>query len=158
MKITAIDQEVNDYDWFAIDIENKIAHLSSAGGILPFSVTQSAEENLLLVDYFNSAEVRENNFLINSSFQVPSNMQRPEMRKIFFRYYALYSARGLYSFTRNEFNSDGKWSDFEYSLLTIPVTPLLLQSLPSAVQEIVSRTRYNGVFSDSNILDLRSIT
>jgi hypothetical protein len=158
MEITAIDQEINDYDWFAIDIENRIAHLSSAGGILPSSVTQSAEENILLVDYFQSLDIKENNFSINNSFQVPSNMQRPEIRKMFFRYYALYSAMGLYSFARNEFNSDGKWSDFEYSLLTIPAAPLSLQSLPIDIQEIVSRTRYNGVFSDSNILDLRNIT
>jgi hypothetical protein len=158
MEITAIDQEINDYDWFAVDIENKIAHLSSAGGILPSSVTQSAEDNLLLVAYFQSLEVKENDFLINVNFQVPSNMQRPEMQKMFFRYNALYSTRGLYSFARNEFNNNGEWSDFEYSLLTIPTKPLSLQSLPIDIQEMVSRTRYKGAFCDSHILDLRSIT
>lgn len=157
MEISDIEQEISDISWFAVDREFNISIMSSNGGRLPLSVAASAEDNYTLVEFFDSLGTSENAFVINKNFQLPDTMQRSEQQRIFFQTFSLQSARGLYSFSRNEKDVNGIWSDTEYSLVTIPNNPIIFTSLPNYIQIIINKTRYNGVFKHTNILNLQNI-
>jgi hypothetical protein len=157
MEISDIEQEISDINWFAVDAEYSISSMSSNGGRLPLSVASSAEDNYTLVEFFDSLATPENAFIINKNFQLPDTMQRSEQRRIFFQTFSLQSARGLYSFSRNEKDISGIWSDREYSLVTIPSNPICFTTLPKDIQTILSKTSYNGIFKHANILNLENI-
>jgi hypothetical protein len=159
MQISAIEQEVSDLDWFAVDCEGHIATLSSAGGRLPPSAASSVEDNALLVDFFRSLAADSDEFLIGVAYQARADAQNhPVMNRIFFEHYAFYSVRGLFSFNRNETDTKGAWSDSEYSLVTMPPKPLSYEELPQHIQEIIGKTKYAAAFSISPLLDLRAVS
>ena len=165
MQISAIEQEVSDINWFAVDCEGHLATLSSAGGRIPPSAASSVEDNTLLVSFFRSLAVDSEEFLIDAAFQQawadaqhPVILQHPVMHRISFEPYAYYSVRGLFTFRRNETDTKGLWSDSEYSLVTKPPKPLSYAELPQHIQEIIGKTTYAAAFSTSPLLNLRAVS
>ena len=116
-------------------------------------------DTALLVDFFRSLAADSDEFLIGAAYQVQADAQNhPVMNRIFFGHYAFYSVRGLFSFRRNETNTEGAWSDSEYSLVTMPPKPLSYTELPQHIQEIIGKTTYAAAFSTSPLLDLRAVS
>jgi hypothetical protein len=55
MVISEVDQEVYDYDWFAVDKEGHVGHFATGGnGAMPRVVAASREDLQFVADYFNA--------------------------------------------------------------------------------------------------------
>ena len=154
MEIPAIDQETSDYDWFAIDSKGNIGHFASGGGILPHSVAASAEDFESLTDYFKLLKAEGNTYSLAPFFEFPKDIKTDAQREYFLSSYVRYSARGLYSFDRNQLDRKGKADAFGYGLITVPANPSSVNQLPITIQNILIKTRYNGIFSTSTVVSL----
>lgn len=154
MEISSIDQEVSDYDWFAIDSEGNIGCFASSGGILPRSVAESAEDLKSLTDYFQALKAEESNYLLAPTFTFPKDIVTDKQREYFLSSYAHYSARGLYSFGRNQLDRRGRADAFDYGPITIPSKPSLINQLPTTIQNILTKTQCNGVFKIGKVVSL----
>jgi len=154
MEISAIDQEVSDYDWFAVDKEGNVGCFASGGGILPRSVAESAEDLKLLVNYFQALKAEESNYCLATAFNFPKDIVTDKQREYFLSSYAYYSARGLYSFDRNQLDRRGRAEAFEYGPITVPTNPLSIGQLPIEIQQIIMKTQCKGVFDTGQIVSL----
>ncbi|HMF20132.1 MAG TPA: hypothetical protein VKE98_23190 [Gemmataceae bacterium] len=53
MRISDLEQETLDFDWFGVDPSGAVAHFATGGrGFFPDSVIASKEELMILSDYF----------------------------------------------------------------------------------------------------------
>jgi len=158
MEISVIEQEMSDLDWFAIDLEYKIAHFSSAGGSLPRSVSISAEDNAVVTSYFQSLIELPTAFIINPHLQLPEEIKTPKQQSDYFRTYAFYSKCGLYSFARNETYVRGSDRNFDYKLITSPSNQRTFKDIPYNIQQALVRTKYTGLFNVSEKINLTEIS
>jgi hypothetical protein len=153
MEISAIDQEVSDYDWFAIDSKGNIGHFASNGGILPESIAASAEDLQLIVDHFKSSQAR-TGFRLAPTFSYPPDIKSAEQKKIFVSSFVAYSECGLYSFDRYEPNYRGDLSKQNYIPVSQPNNPILVNQLPETIQIILSKVICNCNFHFAKTIDL----
>ncbi|WP_223650490.1 hypothetical protein [Hymenobacter psoromatis] len=156
MQITEIDQEVTDYDWFAIDKQGSIGHFSSNGGILPNSISTSAEDLESVVDYFTSLKERTGHKLA-PNFSYPQEIKGTEQKAKFLSSFANYSDCGLYSFDRIEPNYRRDLEKQDYSAITQPNKPLLITQVPESIQTILNRTVCNCDFSTNTVIKLGQV-
>jgi hypothetical protein len=157
VEISATEQAISDFDWFAIDQDDNIAHFASAGGRLPRSVAISAEDNTFVTTYFQSLTAADNAFVINPAFRLPNDIKTPEQRARFFRTYVFYAACGLYSFDRTEVYVRGASTNFDYELIASPRDQRKFADLPEYIQKILVRTKYTGYFTTDRTLNLSAI-
>jgi len=153
MEISAIDQEVSDYDWFAIDTQGNVGHFASNGGILLESVAASAENLQLVVDHFKSSQVI-TGFRLAPTFSYPSDIKSIEQKKIFVSSFTAYSEYGLYSFDRYEPNYRGDLSKQNYIPVSQPNKPIHINQLPETIQVILSKLICNCDFHFAKSIDL----
>ncbi|MBJ6110073.1 hypothetical protein JAO73_13705 [Hymenobacter sp. BT523] len=145
MVISDIDQEVFDYDWFAVDTDGHVLHFASAGGVLPASVAASNEALTMLQEYFNRLpETPEAN-----KVQVVANVSKE--KGVQYDSFVNYARRGLFSFDKTRL---GARLDACYHLIARPQHELMLADLPTEVAAIISQTRWP--FSVAGITTIRT--
>jgi len=126
MQISEIDQEISDFDWFAIDCNGYVVHFSSGGNQLPHSVAASKESLDLLQHYFLSLPIL---FSKTEIFVAPTNTPFP---------YLAYARRGLFSYEAIQY----AWPmHTSYELTARPLRALALANLPAEIAELVSKTQ-----------------
>lgn len=136
MRIDEIDQEVNDFDWFAVDINGCIIHFASGGGKLPNSVSASREDLAQLHAYFLSLPT------ISAPVQINPNLaQVIENLSDISRYTASsvkYAQCSLFSFNKTDLTHPR--SNNFYHPVAYPENALSLAELPATIAAIISRT------------------
>lgn len=135
MKISIVDQEVNDFDWFLLGKNNCILHFTSGGGRLPDKVSES-EQDLDFLKYFfydlNKFDCDNNCLMLNSSFE--------EMAR-----------KGLYSYDRLNIHDP---NDTKYQLIACPEVELKFEALPTEVQLTLARFKTDFDPTKDKIIDV----
>jgi hypothetical protein len=55
MVISDEDQEVTDFDWFAVDKDGRVGHFTTGGdGVFPRTVAASSDELQFITDFFQN--------------------------------------------------------------------------------------------------------
>ena len=138
MEISDIDQEVSDFDWFAVDSDNYLVHFASAGGRLPNSVASSKENLDLLKSYFLGLPIL---FAQAEIFVAPTKAPFPYLECAF---------RGLFSY---DGNVSGGVMETVYQLVAQPPRVLTLADLPPVISAIVIQTQLPFAVADLVTLD-----
>jgi hypothetical protein len=138
MEISDIDQDITDFDWYAVDPNGYLVQFSSGGGTLPSSVASSSEALAQLHHYFLtlSTETTTAHFNPNLPLIVPS-LSNSHAYNLYIQTYATSAKSGLFVFDK----TDLAHYDNCYHLVAYPAKPLLLTELPPAIRALISRTR-----------------
>jgi hypothetical protein len=154
MVISEADQEVYDYDWFAVDKEGNVGHFATGGsGTLPRVVTASREDLQFIADFFNALAPSTEATLAPRARKAAEDM---DWRKGWtgppmdaeaaaahcFRDFMRMADRGLYSFDHS-YALDHRAVRTRpcplYYRIAIPIKPLHVADLPVDVQMILNR-------------------
>ena len=154
MKISKIDQEILDINWFAVDATGCIAHFSSDGGQLPSSVSESSEDNTMLTSYFEHAPILSSEYHINKNLELSEYVKTSEQQARCFKSFADFSMRGLFSFSRNLSNDHKIIIHTNYDRITSPALRIHLTDLPNHLQILISKTKYIGFFDKLDQIDI----
>lgn len=154
MVISELDEEVIDYDWFAVDKEGRIGHFTTGGmGTLPRSVAASGDDLQFIADFFRnpllpSTEARlapkavEPTNKVNWRKGWTSSMDAEQAAAHCFQDFMQMASRGLYSFDHS-YALDCTHPRTRpcplYYRIAIPSNPLHVTDLPMNVQTILSR-------------------
>lgn len=122
MEITTIDQEVTDFDWYAVDTNGYLIQFASGGGSLPPSVALSSEALERLHQYFLALPMKNSAVHINPNLaQVVKGMS--DINR-YIESSVSYAKRGLYAFDK----SDLAHQDNLYHLVARPDAPFYARS------------------------------
>lgn len=126
LRITEIELEYNDIEWFAIDRNQKIMRFTSGlYGHVPKFVCSSTEKNDLLVEFFeNLKECTDSIILQNESFGIEL---LNECRDI--------SQKGIYCFDA----FDGVDDSTSYTKISAPKKPIYFYELPDHIQNLIKQ-------------------
>ncbi|WP_400193782.1 hypothetical protein [Hymenobacter sp. B81] len=147
MRISPLDQQDADIDWFAVDAEGHVVHFSSGGGPLPESVAASEEDLLTLHQYFlllpetaDAAQVQPQTNAAQSGRSAES--------------FVRYARRGLFSFDKTQLHEA---ADRRYHLVARPAWPLTLAELPGPVAALLLRTQLSFSAADTPAADIAGV-
>ena len=146
MLISEIDQEVSDFDWFAVDCNGYLVHFASIGNRLPQSVSASKENLELLESYFMSLPILFNEvdiFPHLATAAVPYS-----------HLYLEYVCRGLFSY--DAVIPAGPMGT-THKLVACPPRALTLADLPNEIAEIVSKTQLGVSIVDLALFDTKAV-
>jgi hypothetical protein len=154
MEISSIDQEVTDFDWYAVDLNGYLVQFSSGGGILPGSVAASSEAVAQLTHYFLILSTENTSAHLNPDLSVLVPHARNENATALYAYRSVnYAKSGLFAFDKTDLTHQ----DNRYHLVASPAKPLTLAELPPAISALVSRTRLPWAISGIATLDANAI-
>jgi hypothetical protein len=139
MEISSIDQEITDFDWYAVDSNGYLVQFASGGGTLPRSVALSSEALAQLHHYFltlSTTETTTAHFNPDLSLVV-SRLSNIYAYNLYIHSSANFAKSGLFAFNK----TDLAHRDNYYHLVAYPAKPLLLTELPTAIRALISRTR-----------------
>ncbi|NVM64634.1 hypothetical protein FHW88_002923 [Mucilaginibacter sp. SG538B] len=133
---TDFDQQAFDIDWYLTN-GKEVAFMTSAGTCLPRSVAESAQNNMVLQEYFEGLPYT-TKFVINPDLENIINSEADEQYLSSFINMAM---KGLYAFDKTNL---GLFNDPNCHLVATPVTPLNVNLLPTEIASIIMKTRLNG--------------
>ena len=146
MLISDIDQEVSDFDWFAVDPNGCLFHVASGGGHLPASVATSREKLDILSSYFSSLPILYSEaeiFLSSATAAAPF----PEL-------FTHYACRGLVSFS-------GLLTAYPmgtlHELIARPPSALLIKDVSPEMASLIAQTRLPFSVVNVAILDTETV-
>jgi hypothetical protein len=154
MRYTEDMQEAFDVDWFATDKYGNVAHFTSAGGKLPDSVCASKEDNERLLSFFKSLPAINNEIVLNGEIGRSEELMMQKDVERRFGDFIFMSQRGLYSFDKKVL---GRFGDTDFLVVSKPLLPLNVNSLPDDIRSLVLRTKIENDLSDVNELDVAKI-
>jgi hypothetical protein len=141
---SSLDQEISNITWFVLGEDDFIIEFSSGGHVLPEIIANRAEENEILVRYFNALPATSEVELspdLNTYYDL--NRLRGPVAGL-----GYYAAKGLISF-----NTMDNLNDIDYFLVALPVKKLELAELPEHIQALLLPTRQKIRFQDFYKLD-----
>jgi len=159
MAISETDEEVTDYDWFAVDKEGRVGHFTTGGiGKLPRTVAASSDDLQFITDFFRntlppSTEARlapkareaANNVKWRKGWTCPMDAEAAAAHC--FQDFMQMASRGLYSFDHS-YALDCTHPRTRpcplYYRIAIPSNPLHVTDLPMNVQTTLTRTVLAG--------------
>jgi hypothetical protein len=155
MTISEIDEEVTDYDWFAVDKEGRIGHFTTGGiGTLPRSVAASSGDLRYVTEFFRRTPPSLTQaHLAPKAQEAAEKMESEAVVERRFRDFVMMARHGLYSFDHS-YAIDRPNPRIRpcplYYLIAIPARSIHLSGLPDEVQAILVRTTLaDVVFSQS---------
>ena len=148
MNITEGEQYGYDFDWFAVDADGYLVHLTSFGGILPASVASSRENLETLEQYFSALPELSTNEEIEATFTDATPAGDLSS-------YLEYIRRGFFSFDRIDYNNH---DSCVYQLVARPPRLLLAADLPPTIAAIVNQTQLPFSVVDLVKLDTTAVT
>jgi hypothetical protein len=143
--ISELDEEVNDYDWFAVDKEGSIGHFTTGGdGTLPRSVAVSSSDLRYITDFFRrTLQTSTQAHLAPKAQEAAEEMESEVAVERRFRDFVMMASRGLYSFNHS-YALDCPNPRIRpcplYYRIAIPARSIHLSDLPDAIQAILVRT------------------
>ena len=148
MRITEIDLEIEDIEWYGIDEKGRIAQFTSGGGkMVPEFICESRENLAAVCEYFenfNSYNVEEVTFTEEAS-KYPRKEYLQECKKI--------SQKGLYCFE----TLDEKDNTVGYMLICKPSNELLISDLPETIQNILLNYKMSNInFKNNKIISIEN--
>jgi len=147
--ITEIEQETSDINWFFIT-GNKIGFVASGAGKLPDSVANLDEKLWLLWSYFKDLP-ETSELLINPELE---SIKNTVITNNYLQDFIYMAKRGLYAFDKTTVNN---FRDTNYYLVVKPTNPLLADTLPDEIFNLISNTLYEGNIEDANGIDVEAI-
>lgn len=141
MRITELELEYNDIEWFAIDKNQKIMRFTSGlYGYVPEFVCASVENNDLLGEFFEKlGKYTDSIVLRNNSFGAKLLHECQEI-----------SQKGIYCFDA----FDGADDSTSYTKISVPKQPIYFSELPEHIQNAV---RHNLLDVDVDEMDVISV-
>ena len=134
MKITELDLEIEDIEWYGVDETGKIGLFMSGGSLaVPGFICKSRDDLEKVCDFFDKLDVQISNF-------VDINNDLVYQRQEFITECKHMSQKGIYCFDI----SDDKNIDNKYIFVSKPEKPLLLDKLPIEIQTIMLDYRIMG--------------
>ena len=143
--ISDMDEEVNDYDWFAVDKEGNIGHFATGGvGTMPRSVAISSSDLTYVTDFFRRTLPSSTQaHLASKAREASEQMDSDALVERRFRDFIMMAGRGIYSFDHSYAlgrpNQRIRPCPLYYRI-AIPASPIHLSDLPDAIQAILVRT------------------
>jgi hypothetical protein len=154
MEISSVDQEITDFDWYAVDLSGYLVQFSSGGGILPSSVAASSEILAQLTHYFLTLSTETTSAHLNPDLPLLVPHVRNEYAAALYAYNSVnYAKSGLFAFNK----TDLAHRDNCYHLVAYPAKPLSLAELPPGISTLVSRTRLPWAINGISTLDANAI-
>ena len=153
MQISELDQEIYDFDWFALDKEGLIWHFATGGcGAMPTSVASSREDLQKVTDFFRSRCPEKLSTRVCQEFEAHVElMKSAHAREVYLRYFVEMASRGLFSYDcmRSIKPPTG------YFQVAKPSTPLQVSSLPHEISEILGNATFDDIsFREACLIDL----
>jgi hypothetical protein len=130
MVISEIDQEVSDFNWFAVDCNGYLIHFASIGNRLPPSVSASKENLELLESYFMSLPI------LFTEVDIFPHLATAAVS--YSQLYLEYACRGLFSY---EAIIPAGPMGTTHKLVARPPHTLTLADLPDEIAKIISKTQ-----------------
>ncbi|WFR56278.1 hypothetical protein QA584_22075 [Anaerocolumna sp. AGMB13025] len=144
MRITEIDLELEDIEWYGIDENGRIAQFTSGGSkIVPEFICESREKLDVVCEFFENFSPRIVEEVIFEVPKYPRKEYLQECKKI--------SQKGLYCFdiSNEQDSTDG------YILICTPSYELQISELPEIIQSILSSYRIPNVnFNNCKIISI----
>lgn len=135
-RISDLEENQRDFDWFIIGVKGEIIHLTSGGGILPVKVKKSRDDLEFLLYYFKSLPI------INSN---------QNYNKFGYNDYAEMTRRGLFTYERFDYlNND----DTRYKKVYSPNSTLLLCDISNEIQALLKGLELEINPRINNIIDI----
>ena len=154
MEISSIDQEITDFDWYAVDLSGYLVQFSSGGGMLPDSVAASSEVLAQLTHYFLTLSTATTSAHLNPGLPLFVPHVRNEYAATLYAYSSVsYAKSGLFAFNK----TDLAHRDNCYHVVAYPAKPLSLAELPADIGTLVSHTLLPWTISGLSTLDANVI-
>ncbi|WP_310393291.1 hypothetical protein [Hymenobacter sp.] len=147
MCISKEEQQAYDFDWFAVDADGYLVHLSSWGGKLPASVADSRENLETLESYFGTLPELSTNEEIEATFTAAT--PNGDLSS-----YLEYVRRGLFSFDRIDYNNHDSCA---YRLVARPPRPVRAADLPPGIAAVVIQTQLPSAVTGLANLDTAAV-
>lgn len=150
MEYSHIDQETLDIDWYAVDADDVLFHVASAGGKLPDTISNSLEDTQKIAKYMRQLPFKTNASL-NPKLTTIKKFLDLQKEKQYSADFISIAERGIYSFDKSFL---GKYDDVLYHLVAIPNESIHLKDLPPDIREIVNKTRIHKKIKEVDILSI----
>jgi hypothetical protein len=147
--------EYLDIDWFAIDHNGYVLQFASMGGIIPNSIIEYDEDNKYAKKFFKQVLKGYTEYIINPHLNMFEKFYTDKQLEQYSESAASFSKKGMYSFYKTDINV---FDDKHYHLVTSPKSPLHMKDLPSDIQVILERTRFNGDVTKTHSINIEDIT
>jgi hypothetical protein len=139
LKITDIEQQTQDFDWFAIDQEGFIGHFAIGGhGALPASVAKSREELERITKFFLEELSANTTAIVDRGVLLLVHLQPTAKAETRYLHGFVEAAeRGLYSYDAymDETRPTG------YFRVAVPANPLNITKIPIEIATILQQTK-----------------
>lgn len=136
-----------DIDWFAVDDRNEIACFASGGGVLPGSILENFDAFKVMSDYFWDLPDNDNEIIINPLLEQIVKFNSQKEREQYLKAFKLMAKHGIYTYDKTIVMADG---DYRYHLVASPVVPVKINKWPSAIVEVLKKTKSKCIFSDNS--------
>jgi len=144
--------EAFDFDWFALDRNNKILHFASGGGALPKAVKESIDDGSIGIYIQNLPELTSGVVISNELLNYRQLMDKD--LDSYLRDFARISRKGLFSFDKTFL---GHPLDQRYHLVCRPAIKLLFQDIPIDLQDQLLKIRLDFDVEGIGNIDLGSL-
>lgn len=142
-----------DLDWYALDLDERIAHLMSGGGVVPNLLDEQSHD--LLTDYFNNLpEIEDNDVKISDQLNRYANFSTKQEKERYLQNFIKMAQRGIYSYDKTNLTM---LDDPMYHLVTIPSKLLTVDDLPLRIYEKLQLVPFKGKFMDTVGLTIEDI-
>jgi hypothetical protein len=153
MQISDLDQEIYDFEWFALDKEGLVGHFATGGcGAMPTSVASSRENLRKVTDFFRNMCSAKSSTQVSQELDEHVDLKNSAAaREVYLRSYVEMASRGLFSYDcmRSPKRPTG------YFLVAKPLTPLQVSSLPHEISEILGIAIFEDVsFREARVIGL----
>jgi hypothetical protein len=146
MRITEIDLEIEDIEWYGVDENGRIAQFTSGGSkLIPEFICESRERLGVVSEFFEnfSPDIVEEVTFSEEASKYPRNEYLQECKKI--------SQKGLYCFDI----SDEEDITCGYILISKPSCELLVSDLPETIQRILLNYKMPNInFMNNKIISI----
>jgi hypothetical protein len=141
MRVSELEEEIQDLDWFALDEEGTIGHFATGGcGALPRSIASSREDLQKVTLYFRNHTAIASP-VVSHSIDSYISLKDNESKARYLRDFLKMSSQGLFSFDcmRARKRPTG------YFQVARPSVALYATALPLEIRQILERTVLEGV-------------
>lgn len=146
MRISELELQIEDLEWYAIDKNNNIAFFTSGGmGNVPEFICKSRENLNIVSNYFDSADTTfaEAEVVEGAFYNYPNEEFKKDCIYI--------SGKGLFCY---DVSDEDKHKN-EYKLLCRPNNMLKLGDLPKEIQEIIKQYKLDELsFVDNEYVNV----
>jgi len=155
MKVSELEQEILDLDWFGTDEVGAIARFTTGGrGMMPAAAASSAEDLETLQRFLENELPSICTAICNPSIDRYATFRNNEDKNRYVSEACRMSSRGLYCYDC----MISRVRPTGYFRISKPSRPLTFAELPLNIQQVLERTRLNGIsFSVADTITVDSL-